>query len=72
MFIISIGINTTVAVVAMLICAVAMMIDEHSKDIDQDIAALKASDWLGNVSVVTFVSFNLDAPRRRYDGLDSL
>ena len=46
------GFFTAVAVVAMLICAVAMMIDEHSKDIDEDIAALKASDWLVAIVVL--------------------
>jgi hypothetical protein len=40
------GFFTAVAVIAMLICAIVMMIDNHKKDVDDDIAALKVSDWL--------------------------
>jgi hypothetical protein len=46
------GFFTAVAVVAMLVCAVAMMIDEHRNDLDEDIAALKASDWLVALTVL--------------------
>jgi hypothetical protein len=39
------GFFTAVAVIAMLICAIVMMIDNHRQDVDDDIAALKVSDW---------------------------
>jgi hypothetical protein len=46
------GFFTAVAVVAMLICAIAMMIDDHKKDIDEDIAALNVADWFVALVVV--------------------
>lgn len=40
------GFFTAVAVFAMLLCAVAMMLDRHRHETDEDIARLTRRDWL--------------------------
>lgn len=55
------GFFTTLSVVAMLICAVVMMVDRRREEVDADIASVTWRDWVIAVSAmaICYVYFQL-------------